>query len=323
MASSPAFAPFLLLGLPLAELTLTIMRRFLRGVRVVGGDRGAHRYRLRMIGRPALFRPDRDHIHHRLLARGIGHRRSVLLLYLVGGASCAAAWLLTVHSEVSSVAFWGCFAIAVMGGVRWLGYPEFRAMQSGLLLLLLQPIAFVRGAVPRSFELVADLFTILVSIAGATLIEDGANFSTRSSFTLSIAALAILQAVAFAASGLYQSPLRSAGADELLPMAKAVGWAAVSSLLASTLVPSLGISLRAVLLDAYLLATLTLGARLSFRVMEHLFEQHHAESERLSASEAAPPEAIPDEVPAYSAEEAITSRRGAAVIPIRRAGISS
>ena len=81
MAGTAAIlAPFLALGLPLAELTLTTMRRVLRAVRVVRLDQDIKRYQFLFMGRPALFSADRDHIHHRLLS--LRHRSS---------ESCAAA----------------------------------------------------------------------------------------------------------------------------------------------------------------------------------------------------------------------------------------
>src|ERR1044071_189239 len=56
-------APPFLLALPIVDTTLAILRRGLRGLPV--------------------FRPDRKHIHHRLLDMGFSRRRAVLSLYAV------------------------------------------------------------------------------------------------------------------------------------------------------------------------------------------------------------------------------------------------
>lgn len=53
--------PLLALGLPIIDTLFAIVRRFLE--------------------RRPLFSPDRGHIHHRLLAMGLNHRRAVLILY--------------------------------------------------------------------------------------------------------------------------------------------------------------------------------------------------------------------------------------------------
>ncbi len=55
--------PLLALGLPITDLLLTIVRRF--------------------VARRSLFSADRGHIHHRLLDLGLTHRRAVLSLYIV------------------------------------------------------------------------------------------------------------------------------------------------------------------------------------------------------------------------------------------------
>src|SRR6202050_3131492 len=101
MAGAVAIAaPFLALGLPLAELMLTTLRRTLRAVHVVRLDEEVSRYDFLFIGRPALFFADRDHIHHRLLAFGISHRTTVLLLYGVSVAVCAVAFVIASHQDM-------------------------------------------------------------------------------------------------------------------------------------------------------------------------------------------------------------------------------
>src|SRR5439155_25902749 len=73
--------PIMALGLPLAETTLTMMRRLLRVIRVVRYNGNTDRYEFLFAGSAALFTADRQHIHHRLLDLGLSHRNSVLLLY--------------------------------------------------------------------------------------------------------------------------------------------------------------------------------------------------------------------------------------------------
>ncbi|MCS6915520.1 MAG: MraY family glycosyltransferase [Myxococcales bacterium] len=58
-----AVLPAVTLGLPLLDTSLTIGRRLLSG-------------------RPVML-ADRDHVHHRLLGRGLSHRQAVMLLYAV------------------------------------------------------------------------------------------------------------------------------------------------------------------------------------------------------------------------------------------------
>jgi len=64
-------APVLALALPIADVTFALLRRGIKGL--------------------PLFRPDRSHIHHRLIRSGLSHRNTVLVLYsislvaLIGG----------------------------------------------------------------------------------------------------------------------------------------------------------------------------------------------------------------------------------------------
>jgi len=56
-------APVLALALPIADVSFAMIRRGLKGL--------------------PLFRPDRNHIHHRLMRSGLSNRNTVLVLYLI------------------------------------------------------------------------------------------------------------------------------------------------------------------------------------------------------------------------------------------------
>jgi UDP-GlcNAc:undecaprenyl-phosphate GlcNAc-1-phosphate transferase len=106
-------APLLPLGLPLAELALSAIRRMLQA-------------------RP-IFEADRDHIHHRLLDRGFSHGSAVLLLYVVGAAFCAIALLLPRLEVALMVALLSGVVVGCAGGLRMLGYHrELRPIRARL-----------------------------------------------------------------------------------------------------------------------------------------------------------------------------------------------
>ncbi len=98
--------PLLAVSIPLLDVSLTILRRFLRN--------------------QPIFSADRGHIHHRLLERGLAPSRAVLVLYLVCATAAAFALLLT---HPFSGRFYGpiilviCFV--VWYGIRQLRYAEF------------------------------------------------------------------------------------------------------------------------------------------------------------------------------------------------------
>ena len=76
----PVLIPVLVLAVPLTDVALAVIRRLRRG-------------------RP-LTRPDKEHIHHRLLEIGHTHRQAVLLMYLwsalLGGAALAVSFIRSI-----------------------------------------------------------------------------------------------------------------------------------------------------------------------------------------------------------------------------------
>lgn len=97
-------APLMALSIPLLDVALAIVRRFLR--------------------RQPIFTADRGHIHHRLLDRGFTPRRVVLVLYALCGLAAAFSLLQGVmHSFGGAVIL--LFGVFVLLGVQYLGYAEF------------------------------------------------------------------------------------------------------------------------------------------------------------------------------------------------------
>ncbi len=97
--------PVVSFGLPILETSLSVIRRWISG-------------------RP-LFGADREHIHHKLLQRGMSHRQVVILLYGVS-AIFALLSLFLLWPTGSSLGL----VLAVVGtgiwiGVQRLGYLEF------------------------------------------------------------------------------------------------------------------------------------------------------------------------------------------------------
>lgn len=98
-------APLMALAIPLLEVAVSIARRFLR--------------------KQPIFKADREHIHHRLLARGFTTRRAVLILYGVCGLAALFSLLQDAGQNQFSGAVVVCFCVAAWIGVQHLGYGEF------------------------------------------------------------------------------------------------------------------------------------------------------------------------------------------------------
>jgi UDP-GlcNAc:undecaprenyl-phosphate GlcNAc-1-phosphate transferase len=96
--------PVIAFGLPILDVALAVVRRFL--------------------GARPLFTGDNDHIHHKLLKRGFSQRGAVLTLYGV----TAAFGLLSValmHGEKMLAMVLAVIAISVFWGIGQLRYVEF------------------------------------------------------------------------------------------------------------------------------------------------------------------------------------------------------
>ena len=97
--------PIVSLGLPILDVAVAVMRRFLSCKR--------------------LFDPDREHIHHKLLGRGISHRQAVLVLYGVSASFGLFSLLLLNPGGAALAAVLVVVGFGVLIGVRQLRYHEF------------------------------------------------------------------------------------------------------------------------------------------------------------------------------------------------------
>jgi UDP-GlcNAc:undecaprenyl-phosphate GlcNAc-1-phosphate transferase len=104
--------PLLVLGLPLLDTGLAVVRRLYRL-----GEDGARRentmaYVLRNLNR--VFLPDRQHIHHRLIDLGLSHRAAVLVLYIVGLTFALAAFAMTLLKSLLVAVLLGLVLLVTM-----------------------------------------------------------------------------------------------------------------------------------------------------------------------------------------------------------------
>ena len=125
--------PVVSFGLPILETSLSIMRRLISG-------------------RP-VFTADREHIHHKLLQRGLSHRQAVIVLYAV----CAVFALLSLFLLWPTGSTLG-LVLAVLGtgiwiGVQHLGYLEFGELRRVAQRTIEQRHIFVNNlAIRRATE---------------------------------------------------------------------------------------------------------------------------------------------------------------------------
>ena len=133
-------AVLVILAVPLLDTTLAIARRAVRG-------------------RP-LFSPDRDHLHHRLLARTSSQRRAVLILY----AACAVLSAAAVVMHLGSPNAGRAALLLVLAGIGW-GLQRLGVFAAGINTLLRD--------CRRNLDLRSTLGDIALRLKHAGYVEEG------------------------------------------------------------------------------------------------------------------------------------------------------
>lgn len=133
-------APLMALSIPLLDMFVAIIRRFLR--------------------RQPLFEGDRNHIHHRLLHRGFTPRKVALVMYAC--AAIGAVGSLVVMNRNYSGLIILAFCMTTWIGVQHLGYVEFGV--AGRL--------FIDGAFRRLLNSHISIETLEESLLAATTPAD-------------------------------------------------------------------------------------------------------------------------------------------------------
>jgi UDP-GlcNAc:undecaprenyl-phosphate GlcNAc-1-phosphate transferase len=94
--------PMLAVGVPIADTAFAIIRR--------------------IRGRQPIYLPDRGHLHHRLLDRGLSQRQTVFLLYLISALLGLGALALAGVSRAAAIATLGLIAAILLIGAQRMGF---------------------------------------------------------------------------------------------------------------------------------------------------------------------------------------------------------
>ncbi len=100
-ATIALIVPILALGLPILDTAFAIVRRYRGGV--------------------PIFKPDKGHLHHRLLDLGFTQRQAVLLMYVISALLGLSAVALTEVSPQFAILIVGLVVVAVLFGAKKIG----------------------------------------------------------------------------------------------------------------------------------------------------------------------------------------------------------
>jgi UDP-GlcNAc:undecaprenyl-phosphate GlcNAc-1-phosphate transferase len=200
-----ALLPVFMLGLPIADTFITMARR------VVG----------RLEKRDtSVFEPDRNHIHHRLLALGVDHGSAVLILYCAGLVLAVAAFVSIFLNAREAGLFVVALLVAGFIGVHRLGYDEFAFIRRGTVLKVYEMPAVKRGM----FIVFIDVFLAIVTtyLAYALKTDRWSLTEIRGPLFDLATTLAPITVLVFWWSDMYRGSWRVAGLYELTKVARAV-----------------------------------------------------------------------------------------------------
>ncbi len=124
--------PVLALGLPIMDMSVAMVRRF--------------------IARRSIFAADRGHIHHRLLDAGLTHRRAVFILYGLCVVFTAVALAVHVGRSWQIGASLTALTMTVVGISRFVGVFSKALREQGGLQAHTSDVAKLRMAVPKALS---------------------------------------------------------------------------------------------------------------------------------------------------------------------------
>ncbi len=258
--------PLLALGVPIIDTSLAMLRRILRSFLP---DESLPTSSLRKLH--SMFLPDRRHIHHQLVARGLSHRETVLVLYIASCAFGICAFLVTAGSLSSSLILIGV-GIAAVVAVRKLGYSEMALLRNGLLLRLYRK-AFVKHVASQAIlDLISVMaaFVLTYSLTSYTL----QHFIGWRTLAFDMMGISIIQLLVFLFGGMYRRTITLLGLGDVLQMLKLSFFGAIVTagpillLHSLTDLPIVGMF---ALLDFYFLTTFVIGSRMLFHAMNYIF----------------------------------------------------
>ncbi|WP_073236354.1 glycosyltransferase family 4 protein [Desulforamulus putei] len=103
--------PMVILGIPLLDVFFAILRRY-----------QSHR---------PIFQPDKEHLHHRIMALGLSHKQTVLAIYAINLVLGISAFLLTVITTSQAVLLLFILAVVIIVAANKIGVIG-RATRAGI-----------------------------------------------------------------------------------------------------------------------------------------------------------------------------------------------
>ncbi len=263
--------PMLVLGLPIADTLISMLRRFLGGFLPEQESQEQQSIRGKIY---RMFTPDSAHIHHQLLSLGLTHRNTVILLYVVSSCFAIAAFATTQINTFKPFIILSFLLIgALFVGIKKLRYREIAIFNNGIMLPF-----YERWILSRiTFLSLIDLTFIALSFSLSYKLIHSINPASIGfmQFEKTLIIILSLQLFTFWASGLYRETIKQMGIGNALRITGSVTYAVILTaivLFVADIFP-LESGIQFLLLDFYFLLTCTLGIRIAYQVFSYWFHK--------------------------------------------------
>jgi len=240
----------------------------------------------RLAGRKAT-KGGADHVSHRLVSLGFSERSAVRILYLLGIAGGATAWVLVqgrgVEPMLPLVAAFG--VVLTLIGIYLARVPaynaeDFIALQKSSFAPFLRDLTFRWHAAEVLLDLV--LITVCYYLAYRLRFEGEALDKFLPYFTASLPVVLGCKLAALYGSGLYQRSWSTFGLRDVAAVLRGIGFGSLLSVLMVVYLYRLvGFSRTVFVLDALLLAAAIVATRASFKTMNLVAVTRHKRNRRV------------------------------------------
>ncbi len=145
--------PLLILAIPIGDTSVAFFRRL---------NKGKH-----------PFKPDKDHLHHRLIYLGLSHKQAVHIIYLVSALYAATAYLAATQTPFISGLLLSIVLILSVFGLKRVGYLEAKRFGKRHGVKVPQPEKMqvaplsMRRLIHKMLFLLSDLTMINLSLYAA------------------------------------------------------------------------------------------------------------------------------------------------------------
>lgn len=276
------FVPLFALGLPIIDTLLSMIRRFFSWF-MPGNKKDAKKFSIAKALK-SLFQPDKSHIHHQLINRGLSHKNTVLVLYVVSILFGLGAMVVSMTDKFNTV-IWVVLLLAavIKVGVSQLNYKEIDLFHNGIFFTVYNALVINK----RHFRKILDGLFILVAFTGSfyLLAPDGFQIllENQHGAAMMLGIIYLIQTGILWLSGVYKETIRRLGIADVIIIVKSVAMAVfVSALVHYFFFQNiLSFSYSAYILNFYFLGTLILGIRVLFHVLKYLFYKSRQSNRRV------------------------------------------